>query len=646
MFLERINKLRLYKKAALVGAVLVLLTGLLKNSAWGLNHLFFLEKPLVLFIMAISGIFFYLGYVKGDRKHSKDDLEPEQVIANWQLFLLPIIASVLCLAFPIVSDVYGDAHSILNNYGRFYARDRSIGEAFLILIDPDIFNLHNGERFTFNFIFILRKIFGMDLEEAFRLYGALFCFGTAFIYSMYLKTARLGFRLPYILFFLSVNFLLIFSGHVEVYAPSIFFLSLFLLLAKRQYEHNKKVALVWLLLVLFFAIKAHFINFVLLAPFSVLVALQLKPTLVNFFTLRNVAVLFLSGVIGFFLAYFFIFKNHDSHYAEKGNELFGNVFLPLWAPAAPYNHYSLFNLNHLYDFLQLVLSWSPVLWFVVAIGLMKKDLIKSVSGFYLMPVLILFTYGFVAFVFNPILSMPRDWDILSLAGPGLLCLGTEIWSSFVRRIKVKLLYSVAAVFMLFTIPRTLVEFHEGWAGRRLLMVGDRVYKTYYAGSSVLISKSVKMLEKANADDLSNLADSWLEHSNTVPDTELGHALSQIGIYYAETRRKNYVALDFFTSALEAYPKYPIAMRGMAAALINTGDHLESLKLAQQLLRSDDQNKQHWYIAFDSLSGLKMFVELKDALSQYLELFPEDADFVNDKLKEIEEVEKDEANQPS
>lgn len=628
MLLTSFRKLRLYKKVALLAAVLVLAVALFRDSAWGINHLYYLDRPITLFLVAIGAVLLYMGFSKNDRKHSKSDSQPEEVISVWQLFILPVVAAALCLLLPIVTDVYGDAHSIVKNYESFYQKERSISDALWVLFDPDIFNLHNGERFTFNFIFILRKVFGMDLDEAFRLYGAFFCFGMALVYNLYLKTARLGFNPAYVLFFISLNSMVVFAGHHEVYAPSIFFLTLFLLLAKRQYERNRRGALIWLAIVLFFAIKSHFINFVLLAPYAFLVVLKLRPSFVNFLTFRNTMVLALSSILGFSLAYFFIFKNHNSHYGIRGDELFGNIFLPLVAPEAPFDNYSMFNINHLYDFIQLCLSWSPLLWLVLSIRLFKKDLFKSVSNFYLLALLVLLTYAFVSFVFNPLLSMPRDWDILSVGAPALLILGTEIWAVMVKRVRYKLLLCLTALFVFFTLPRVLVESQRDWSGKRLLMVGDHVYKTYYANSSLIISKAVKQMQNVDSESLIRLSDEWIEDSNVKPDTELGHALAQIGIYYAENRRKNLVALKFYNKALYVYPDYALTMRAMATALLNTENYLEALDLAQQLLRMDDSNQQHWHLALNSLAALDMNEELLDASSQYLERFPEDENRIN------------------
>jgi len=585
-------------------------------------------------LLALAGVLVYLGYARSGRKHTKDDLEPEKTIATWQLLVLPLVVALMSLAFPMITDAYGDARSIIANYEEIYAKDKGLLKAFLTLIDLDIFNLHNGERFTFNAVYILRKVFNLDLKEGFQIFGAIIGVGTAIVFSIYLKISRLGFGLPYILFFLSLNSMLMFSGHIEVYGPSILLVALFALIGKIQYERNGRSTLWWLLIVLFFAIKAHFINFLLLGPYTILLLLHLKPNLVNFFTLRNLMVLFGSGVLGFFLAYFFILKNYNSHYAIREGGILSNVFLPIVSPEAPYDHYSLFHFNHIYDFLQLVLSWSPILWMVVLAGVVHKGHFKTVSGYHLIPIFVLLAYGFLSFTFNPILSMPRDWDLLSLGAPMLLVLGTEVWAPFTKRVKRKLGYTILGLFILFTLPRTFVEFHEDFCGRRLLMVGGHVYQTYYAGSSVLISKGVRLSHNPRSRDLMELVDDWMDHSDYVPDYELGHSLTQIALHFEDYRGNSQSALEFFKLALEVSPDYPIALKGAAILLENRNDYRAALPLAQRLLEINPNEKEHWQIAINCLYGLKMKKELISVCSEYINRYPEDTEKINSILSEI------------
>ena len=248
MFLSHFQRLRPYKKAALIAILLVLFAVIFRKSSWGINHLFVLDSPIIMTLLALAGVLVYLGYARSGRKHTKDDLEPEKTIATWQLLVLPLVVALMSLAFPMITDAYGDARSIIANYEEIYAKDKGLLKAFLTLIDLDIFNLHNGERFTFNAVYILRKVFNLDLKEGFQIFGAIIGVGTAIVFSIYLKISRLGFGLPYILFFLSLNSMLMFSGHIEVYGPSILLVALFALIGKIQYERNGRSTLWWLLI--------------------------------------------------------------------------------------------------------------------------------------------------------------------------------------------------------------------------------------------------------------------------------------------------------------------------------------------------------------------------------------------------------------
>lgn len=631
------KSLRVQIKTAIILAILVVVSLVLSEKSWGFNYLWFLPDPAILLILALSGGLVFISIKKSGKEIAKKQAEQKaSPIPVWAIsVVLPISALIVTLLFPLVTEGYGDTRSIITKYTEFFGYSKSYVDSLIPLIDLDIFSLHNGERFTFNFVRLVKGFTHFDLEDSFKVYGAMWAVSSALIYSLYVRSLnRVNLLMP-TLFFISLNSILVVSGHIEVYGPSLFFLLLFMYVGRLHFQKNSFRTALFLTLALFFAVKSHFIHFILLAPYAYLVLIRLKSDLFNYLTFRNVLVIFLSGFLGFVLAYFFVFENQNSHYALGGNDLTSNVFLPLFAPASPYNEYSLFHINHITDIINLVLFWSPVLILALfAVFSQKAGHLFMRDNYFLIVVFGLFGYLAISFVLNPLLSLPRDWDLLSIGTPFLLIWVTELWYAqdgiFRRKIGPQLL----AAFLLFTVPRTIVESQEHLSGMKQLSTGLHVFKTYYAGSSVLLSKGIRQLRAKEEDFISDLMNDLLDGSRAETDLELCHFMSQAGHWYTDRFNDVEKSIVLFRKALEIYPDYESALKGLVISLQNKGRMKASLEPAIRLVNLNPNDKENLQIIINCYHGLQMTGELQQACQHYIELFPEEKEAIQQILNTL------------
>ena len=628
--IDRWKGLKVQVKTATVLALIVFVSLISDEKSWGFNYLWFLPDAAVLLILALSGWLIFVSIRRSGKEIAKRKSSGQSmVVPPWAIHvLLPLITLIVILVFPLFTDAYGDTSTITTKYHDFFGIRSSQVESILPLIDLDIFNLHNGERFTFNAVRLIKDFTRFSLEDSFKVYGVLLGVLSAFVYSLYTRLINQSSLWLPIVFFISLNSILVISGHIEVYAPSLFFLLLFIYVGRLHFQVNTNRTALFLTIALFFAIKSHFVHFVLLAPYAYLILLRFKSGLFNYLTFRNVIVIFCSGFLGFVLAYFFVFENHDSHYALSGDELSSNVFLPLFAPEPPYDHYSLLNVNHLVDMGNLILFWSPVL--IVALFAAfsyRTDQLFMPDNYFLILVFGLFGYLAISFVLNPLLSFPRDWDLLSIGSPFLLAWITELWYAQASVFRIKVAPQLFAAFLLFTVPRTIVESQPHQSGLKQLSLGLHVFNTYYAGSSVILSKGIKQLEAKEEDFIADLINELLDRSQATPDLELCHFISQAGFWYTDRFNDVNKSVVLFQQAIELYPDYEIALKGLAMSLQKQGDMKGALTPLARLINLKPDNREYLKLAINSFYSLKMRPELEKTAQHLIELFPDERDAV-------------------
>lgn len=258
----------------------------------------------------------------------------------------------------------------------------------------------------------------------------------------------------------------------------------------------------WLLPVcLFLAVRSFFGNNVLWAPFLVTMAyVELKRH--EWFNSRfNRKWIILAVIIpiiaGFAVYYLFVAGNYDVSRYVSMDERHRTMFLPqVHAEPEGVPRYTIFSLYHIIDFINLLMLWSaPALFVVLGLWLSSAGKGRFNSPELLVAELALVLYLFAFFVTNPLLSMPRDWDLFSMAAPALLVYSVLLLAAvqdkagLLRRIT-----GSAAALILLGLPAFIVNNDKDLLTNRLEMVGLRTYETYFYGASYILNVAVSMSE--------------------------------------------------------------------------------------------------------------------------------------------------------
>lgn len=621
------RKLSLAQLIVAFTCLLFLLALVFPVTFWGFNYHAYLPKP---FLVIIAAVLVFIGF-KATKGQIKTDEKRNRSLSNHS-YIIAITVVAFCISqfLPMAIDAYGDSRSMINKVERIFRADKSWYDALSKVFSINVFDLHIGEKLMFNLVYLVKLAFNTSFEKSFYLVNSVFVvFGGIFFGLLSIKFNNIKKGISALIFF-SGNYILATRGHVEVYGASICFSFLFAYLVKRHLEKNTWNSFGLLAFGGLLLMKSHINHVVAIAPMLFLMSLTINPKFIERLTIKNNLVLIGSGAIVFLLAYFIVFENHNSNFSYRNpDDLLINVFLPLSGSDAPFDNYGILNLSHFLDWMTLLVMWSPVAIIILLASLIKRKELLFKDHFALILIFLVITYALIAFVINPLLSMPRDWDLLSLGAPFLVVLAVTILNQIENQKAVAL--QVGFVFCAFVIPRLTVESIQQYSSNRLLGVGEHVHNTYYAGSSVILSSAIKVQESPDYEQIKEFSLKLSDKVKIYPDNELCHFYTQAAYWLADEKKKPILALDFFRLALEQNNEYEIALKGAAIILQSQNSISESLPLVEVLLKIQPNVKDYHQMLLNCYVALQMQNELQTAVNNYLKLFPEDRKMIRSKL---------------
>ena len=236
------------------------------------------------------------------------------------------------------------------------------------------------------------------------------------------------------------------------------------------------------------------------------------------------------------ILYFFIQEDYKDPRELKYTSATDRLFLPLISPDPPYDRYNMLSWNHLFDYFNIILFWSTSA--LLLLGALVTYFRKKINWQHLallMTGLPLFMYSAFLFVFNPLLSMPMDWDLFSLVFPILMmfiiALITQIEPA--KNLAHRMVFYCLA-FALLNVPIFYVNATLHPYSERLQSLGVRVFKTYYEWSGMqldfaasLLSEDKEKEKKARATVLHKLR----PHALTGNDEQYAHLTSIYGTLF-------------------------------------------------------------------------------------------------------------------
>ncbi len=476
--------------------------------------------------------------------------EVKFVLNNKTISVLAIAFMALAMLFPMVKDFYGDAYKF---------------NSFLTIIPSTIPDGTNEKFFTFSLspwagegtilamVTYIAYFIQVTYKTAFVIFDAVF--GGLFIITWlhfiknFIKTATWRFILGVLGF--TAPFILVFFGHIEIYAPIFFFILLWIYLAL-LFIKNEKNKIFWLLfLVTIISIKLHSISLLLTPALMVIIWKKYKGNYPNW---KQIGIYMISPIfiIGGLL-YFFVFKDHiDDRSLQTTAMAFDHIFLPLFSPPAPLDNYNLFSFNHIFDFFSVLFLWSPLaLFLVLYITIIKYKEINWNAPDILITGLCLFLFSAFLFMVNPLLSLPIDWDLFSLPAPFLLVFLGVLVSHVELRFSTKKIGYASWILVIISFPIFIVHQSETMLSKRLESLGVRIFSTYYEWTAKTIESAYSLDDeyKMNRYDRGDkLLNKLKPKAKKEIDYEYSSLLIDQGRYYLRIRGNSEKAIELFNEA--------------------------------------------------------------------------------------------------
>lgn len=364
-----------------------------KERLWGLNHAAYIDWMIIIYPVFIAlGL---LLYFKAHKINNFLDIPENEKLYKIIPWLIIIISGLGFYLLSVDSYFLGDGYSILS-----VIQDQNLGFK----------KIESGEMFIHNYLISILGSF--NEENALTAYrfisissGIIFISALVF-YSRKLTDSFISY-LALIVLNLSSAYAIIFFGYVEHYSITSAFLYIFFLSSISALRNNKKSFIPYVSFII--AILLHNIVIVYLPALFIFTFFSFTKGKVKKVILSNYKYITFGLILSFIIFYILV-----RLYAPLFWKL---AFLPPVKWIFTIDNYTLFSLNHILDFLNLLIFIIPISIFSVLLFFMKNRLrkeeykSKGVMEFLSAAAVV----GLLsAFIFEPKLGMPRDWDLISV----------------------------------------------------------------------------------------------------------------------------------------------------------------------------------------------------------------------------------------
>lgn len=503
--------------SVMVVSVLVLVGVLLASkfypeALWAVHFIHLLDFKLRALLLILAGVF-----TVGGLAISKSEFETGKTVEYSILrFIVPILVGITVLALPIAFDDHGDARYIREGV------DISISTWNWRLLteplQPDFLNTKVGLMTFYELNNFFTWLFGANGTEVTPWLQAVFAFLVVFVWirlvSNMINDVLLSWTM--IIVFLTAPLMMVFMSHFETYFLSYTGVILWFALLAKVFKSKHSVYLYWLTAFFPFLLQTHITNWLLL-PSLVFAWVYVKPQswlgrakswvdallkrVLRSFNgglswMALTAQFIVPAILLLFVAYFFIWENHDGPRQFSKEEFEDTLFLPLYTNEfAPLDRYNLFSWNHLVDRFNLLLLRSPGL-LLLALPLVTflrrsvdwKNPLLVVSGSTFIVVSVVF------FLLNPLLGLTEDWDLFM--APALVLFPTVVfaYSTIESPIPITNIVGPALGFAILMSSLHWVNANSSLLSDHYQIIGKRKFKTYWIGSSTTILASAELLE--------------------------------------------------------------------------------------------------------------------------------------------------------
>ncbi len=400
---------------------------------------------------------------------------------------------------------------------------------------------------------------------------------------------------------------LVFYNHIDNYAIIYTCLLAWLIFLLKVNKAPKVKGCILLAISWIFLLKIHLL-FILLFPALLLTGIQLifpKPSQKHifqytFFLKFIITPLFIGGGI----LYFVVFKDYNDPRILVDVKDFDRLFLPIVSPAAPYHNYNLLSINHMVDYTNIMMFWSPSLWILFILFRLKKGLLISPTT----KILELTLFLFIAFLFtiNPLITLPMDWDLFSI--PCILFmvyLYSLISSQPLLEITKKSRFMIV-FFGLINISWFYLNTQPKAISDRNIEIGKHVYKTYYDHSPRIIHSAIQLyysepmeyIQKKN-----EVIQDLKPYINYPEDIKYAMLYTDNGIVFNSQLNAPEKALIEFRKSEQYATQYLINMNEMRKTLMALQQYQFAYEYALELQKHQFPNKTEAIQNVEELSSI-------------------------------------------
>jgi hypothetical protein len=608
------------------------------DTFWAFHHPAFLPDafgPLIVF--GGVALTFY-AYKKGLFNKLDAQVKPD-ADSLWR-YGLPVLACFVFYQFPIFTDIYGDAHFILPQKGEFVEvlEQRYVDNLFSF----DLFDSKIGTSTTVALIVSGSYYLGMTLDEVFRWFDAL-C-GAGFVFFLLGIVQRVtslkNNRLLLTLLVVGTPLTQVFCGHFEVYAPVYMLLAAFWYVVVRYYEDPSMKKLVLLFALVVLNIKFHTTG-LLLFPIALAIAIYHVRKIreqgqhIEWRTIFKwgVAPLYILGII----TYIGITKSIFGPRRFTIDTYIDAIFLPISSSdPAPLDRYNLFSGAHIFDYFSILFSWSAaailillVLFFVRRKQIQLMHPLVQISGYAMLLYLPLF------FVFNPLFSMPADWDIMGIPGVTLLVFTILVVGTRKRKEQIEKEIKPSLTSRLFApviglsiigLSGMFVNTSSESQAHRIISMGKYQFRTYWLASSSYILTGINMLEndKERVKVHMGIIDELEQDAIMGEDLEYAQIVTKLAVHYRNAGEDPKETIQLLEKAHDYAPLLRDNVYEMVITYFFLGDFEKANEYVPTLVAMEYPNpNKALRVGIHTAIEAGAYEDAEEYCTQYLEQWPEE-----------------------
>ncbi len=645
------NKIR--KAPIILGTLFFLffLLGDLFPDYWWASHaIHFLSLPLKLSFYICSILFIYLGAKPEMIETTLDKINQQQIKqTNFWLIGISLLMASLFYFFPIYADFYGEA-TLLNPHldTTITSIPKGTHEGFLT------FSLRpwGGQITVLAIITYLTYFTGLSYGEVFVYFDVFFGFLFVFTWLKFVNE-QLSIR-PWKIMLgiigISSPFLLNFYGHIEVNAPVYWLNLLWMTIFINYFKEKKTKHLYWLAALLLICLKFHAVALMFVPAYTFLCISHFKSGFI--ITWKKVLTYAIVPIysIGMF-CYFFVFKDYkDLRTVDFDVMEYDRLFLPIISPEAPLDKYNLFSFNHLFDYFNEMLLWSPAaLFLILVIAITQRKTINWNGPVLILTACSLFLFASLFFVVNPLLTMQMDWDLFAFPSPLLLVLTLVLVKQIESKQILNQVFSISLAISLMCVPFFIVHQDRIMLSNRLEKLGIRIFRTYYAWSAQTFHQSLSMLGEdraAQIQKVNGILDEIEQDANFGSDQEFATLLRKEGLIYYNFDKDYQNAYHYLNESLDYSKDNWVAKYHLLHTCIVLNRPEEAYALSLDLLKDSYPSlEQAYVVSLQCAINAKKYAEALKHAQDYLKHDPKNEFFIlivnriesNDRLDELIEL---------